>query len=93
MNTGQGIFLYQLFIDKDPRLEIPNVQQLFHQSLSESNIKLKEVPSCLIIQMPRHGNNYKLYDKIIPSILLDITDVIDNCKYNYFNTLAASVYG
>lgn len=78
------MFLYQLFVGKDERLQIPSVQQLFHQSLSESNIKLKEIPSCLIIQMPRYGNNYKLYDKIIPSLVMDVTDVIDNCMF-FFN--------
>lgn len=44
-----------------------------------SNIKLKEVPPCLIIQMPRFGKSYKMYQHVLPSSLLDITDVLENC--------------
>lgn len=60
------------------------MQQLFHQSFLTSNIKLKEVPPCLIIQMPRFGNKYRIYPKIIPSLVLDVTDIIENCKFNLF---------
>lgn len=78
LSTGAGIYFYQLFVDKDERIGIPTVQQLFHQSLSSADIKLKESPSCLIIQMPRFGRSFKMYDKIIPSIHLDITDALEN---------------
>lgn len=81
LNSGQEAFHYQLFVEKDAHLTIPTVQQLFEQSFLTSNIKLKEVPSCLIIQMPRFGKNYKMYNRILPSQLLDVTDVIEDCKY------------
>lgn len=61
-------------------LALPSVQQLFEQSFLSSDIKLKEVPSCLIIQMPRFGKSFKMYPRILPSQLLDVTDIIENCK-------------
>lgn len=39
-----------------------------------------QVPSCLIIQMPRFGKDYKMYPRILPSMVLDVTDVIEDCK-------------
>ncbi|KAJ8947473.1 hypothetical protein NQ318_009776 [Aromia moschata] len=77
LNSGQEAFHYQLFVEKDADLTLPTVQQLFEQSFLTSNIKLKEVPSCLIIQMPRFGKNYKMYPRILPSQLLDVTDIIE----------------
>ncbi|XP_057672894.1 ubiquitin carboxyl-terminal hydrolase CYLD isoform X1 [Diorhabda carinulata] len=82
LNSGQETFHYQLFVEKDAHLTLPTVQHLFEQSFLTSNIKLKEVPSCLIIQMPRFGKNYKMYPRILPSQLLDVTDVIDGSPRN-----------
>lgn len=81
LNSGQEAFHYQLFVEKDAHLTLPTVQQLFEQSFLTSDIKLKEVPSCLIIQMPRFGKSYKMYNRILPSQLLDVTDIIEGCKY------------
>ena len=36
-----------------------------------------QVPSCLIIQMPRFGKDYKMFRRIIPSLELDITDLLE----------------
>jgi ubiquitin thioesterase CYLD len=36
-----------------------------------------QVPSCLILQMPRFGKDYKMYRRIIPSLELDITDILE----------------
>lgn len=80
LSSGQEAYYYQLFVEKDELLELPTVQQLFEQSFYTSDIKLKEVPSCLIIQMPRFGKTYKMYPRILPSQLLDVTDIIENCK-------------
>ncbi|KAJ6647503.1 Ubiquitin carboxyl-terminal hydrolase CYLD, partial [Pseudolycoriella hygida] len=76
-NSGQDSFYYQLFVEKNDALTLPNVQQLFEQSFKTSNIKLRETPPCLIIQMPRFGRNYKMYPRIVPSQILDITDVVE----------------
>lgn len=67
-------------MEKDERLTFPTVQQLFEQSFHSSDIKLKEVPSCLIIQMPRFGKSFKMYPRILPSQVLDVTNIIEDCK-------------
>ena len=82
LSSGQDAFYYQLFVEKDERLSFPTVQQLFEQSFLASDIKLKEVPSCLIIQMPRFGKNFKMYPRILPSQVLDVTDIIETCESN-----------
>ncbi|XP_016945941.3 ubiquitin carboxyl-terminal hydrolase CYLD isoform X2 [Drosophila suzukii] len=78
LSSGQDSYFYQLFVEKDEKLTLPSVQQLFEQSFHSSDIKLKEVPSCFIIQMPRFGKNYKMYPRILPSQVLDVTDIIEN---------------
>uniref|UniRef100_A0A8C8GTZ1 Ubiquitin carboxyl-terminal hydrolase CYLD n=1 Tax=Oncorhynchus tshawytscha TaxID=74940 RepID=A0A8C8GTZ1_ONCTS len=37
-----------------------------------------EAPSCLIIQMPRFGKDFKMFNKIFPSLELDITDLLED---------------
>ncbi|ALC39181.1 CYLD, partial [Drosophila busckii] len=93
LSSGQDSYFYQLFVEKDERLTFPTVQQLFEQSFHSSDIKLKEVPSCLIIQMPRFGKNYKMYPRILPSQVLDVTDIIEDCTLlaNIFNFLNALI--
>ncbi|PRD35254.1 UNVERIFIED_CONTAM: Ubiquitin carboxyl-terminal hydrolase CYLD [Trichonephila clavipes] len=76
--SGQESYFYQLFVEKDEKLVLPTVQQLFDQSFLASDIKLAEVPPCLLIQMPRFGKQFKMYPRIIPSQYLDITDVLED---------------
>lgn len=78
LSSGQETYFYQLFVEKNENIKVPSVQQLFDQSFLTSDIKLKEIPSCLIIQMPRFGKQFKMYSKIFPSQVLDITDVLEN---------------
>ncbi|XP_034231324.1 ubiquitin carboxyl-terminal hydrolase CYLD isoform X2 [Thrips palmi] len=78
LSSGQEAYHYQLFVEKDEQLKLPSVQKLFEQSFFASDIKLKEVPSCLIIQMPRFGKSFKMYPRILPSQVLDVTDVIED---------------
>lgn len=42
-SSGQESFFYQLFVEKDDKVVLPTVQQLFDQSFLTSDIKLKEV--------------------------------------------------
>ncbi|XP_011499307.1 PREDICTED: ubiquitin carboxyl-terminal hydrolase CYLD [Ceratosolen solmsi marchali] len=77
-SSGQDAYLYQLFVEKDDKLVFPSVQHLLEQSFKMSKIRLKEVPSCFIIQMPRFGKSYKMYSKIQPTLLLDVTDIIED---------------
>ena len=37
-----------------------------------------QVPSCLILQMPRFGSRYKMYDMILPNLELDVTHIVEN---------------
>ena len=43
LSSGQEAYYYQLFVEKDEKLEMPSVQNLFEQSFLASDIKLKEV--------------------------------------------------
>ncbi|XP_010226172.1 PREDICTED: ubiquitin carboxyl-terminal hydrolase CYLD-like [Tinamus guttatus] len=72
----QESYCYQIFMDKQEDLVIPDVQQLVEHSFLSSDLKLVEIPSCFIIQMPRFGKEYKMFSKIIPSLELDITDLL-----------------
>ncbi|XP_009863238.1 PREDICTED: ubiquitin carboxyl-terminal hydrolase CYLD-like, partial [Apaloderma vittatum] len=72
----QGCYCYQIFMDQQEDLVVPNVQQLVEHSFLSSRLKLVEIPSCFIIQMPRFGKEYKMFSKIIPSLELDITDLL-----------------
>uniref|UniRef100_A0A8B9QLY4 Ubiquitin carboxyl-terminal hydrolase CYLD n=1 Tax=Anas platyrhynchos TaxID=8839 RepID=A0A8B9QLY4_ANAPL len=73
-HEGLDCYCYQIFMDKQEDLVVPDVQQLVEHSFLTYDQKLVEIPSCFIIQMPRFGKEYKMFSKIIPSLELDITD-------------------
>ncbi|KAL0849395.1 hypothetical protein ABMA28_013696 [Loxostege sticticalis] len=77
LSSGQESFCYQLFVEKDEHVSLPTVQQLLEQSFATSGVKLSEVPAAFIIQMPRFGKQYKLYQQVLPSPVLDVTDLIE----------------
>lgn len=77
LSSLQQSYSYQLFIERDEQLVLPTIQQLFELSFLQSNIKLSKMPSCLILQMPRFGKDFKMYNRIIPSLQLDLTDVLE----------------
>ncbi|POI29315.1 hypothetical protein CIB84_006935 [Bambusicola thoracicus] len=81
----QDCYCYQIFMDKQEDLVVPDVQQLVEHSFLSSDLKLVEIPSCFIIQMPRFGKEYKMFSKIIPSLELDITDLLLDSGENGFN--------
>ncbi|XP_027764446.1 ubiquitin carboxyl-terminal hydrolase CYLD-like [Empidonax traillii] len=72
----QDCYCYQIFLEQQEDLVVPNVQQLVERSFLASDLKLVEIPSCFIIQMPRFGKEYKMFSKILPSLELDITDLL-----------------
>ncbi|XP_076583196.1 ubiquitin carboxyl-terminal hydrolase CYLD [Chaetodon auriga] len=72
----QESYCYQIFLDQNHSLVLPTVQQLLEHSFHSAGLKLAEAPSCLILQMPRFGKKFKMFDKIIPSLELDITDLL-----------------
>ena len=51
--SGQTAHHYQLFVEHDPNLPLPSVQDLFDQSFNSSRVKLRKAPPVLILQMPR----------------------------------------
>lgn len=55
-------------------------------NLTDWSSLFAQVPSCLILQMPRFGSKYKMYDMILPDLELDVTHIVENGKY--FSKLA-----
>ncbi|CAK6976420.1 ubiquitin carboxyl-terminal hydrolase CYLD [Scomber scombrus] len=72
----QDSYCYQIFLDQNHSLVLPTVQQLLEHSFHSAGLKLAEVPSCFMLQMPRFGKKFKMFDKIIPSLELDVTDLL-----------------
>ncbi|XP_066509640.1 ubiquitin carboxyl-terminal hydrolase CYLD-like isoform X2 [Hoplias malabaricus] len=74
----QDCYFYQIFMDKKDKVLVPTSQQLLEWSFINSDLKFAEAPSCLIIQMPRFGKEFKMFNKIFPSLELDITDLLED---------------
>ncbi|XP_046905719.1 ubiquitin carboxyl-terminal hydrolase CYLD isoform X2 [Hypomesus transpacificus] len=74
----QESYCYQIFLDHNHSLVLPTVQQLLEHSFHSSALRLAEVPSCFILQMPRFGKKFKMFEKIIPSLELDITHLLSD---------------
>nr|XP_033781233.1 ubiquitin carboxyl-terminal hydrolase CYLD-like [Geotrypetes seraphini] len=73
-----GCIFYQIFMERKQSVSIPSVQQLLEWSLVTSDLKFTEAPSCLIIQMPRNGKNFKMFTTILPTLELDITNLLED---------------
>ncbi|XP_041521972.1 ubiquitin carboxyl-terminal hydrolase CYLD-like [Microtus oregoni] len=74
----QDCNFYQIFVEKNEKVGVPTIQQLLEWSFINSNLKFAEAPSCLIIQMPRFGKDFKMFKKIFPSLELNITDLLED---------------
>ncbi|KAM8867989.1 ubiquitin carboxyl-terminal hydrolase CYLD [Synchiropus picturatus] len=74
--TSQGAYTFQIFLEKEQLRDVPTVQQLMDTSCLSCHLKFEERPSCLMVQMPRFGNKYKMFSHIIPSTELDLTDLL-----------------
>ncbi|XP_041791321.1 ubiquitin carboxyl-terminal hydrolase CYLD isoform X3 [Chelmon rostratus] len=74
----QDCYFHQIFMDKKDKVGVPTIQQLLEWSFINSDLKFAEAPSCLIIQMPRFGKDFKMFNKIFPSLELDITDLLED---------------
>ncbi|XP_078367475.1 ubiquitin carboxyl-terminal hydrolase CYLD-like [Oculina patagonica] len=75
---SEGAFFYQIITEKDETVKIAEVQNLLEQSFISADLILSEVPSCLILQMPRFGSRYKMYDMILPNLELDVSHIVEN---------------
>uniref|UniRef100_A0A8C9SSD2 ubiquitinyl hydrolase 1 n=1 Tax=Scleropages formosus TaxID=113540 RepID=A0A8C9SSD2_SCLFO len=74
----QECHLYQLFPPPRSPLRVATVQILLETSFVHAGLKFAEAPSCLLLLMPRFGKDYKMFDAILPSLTLDITDLLDD---------------
>ncbi|ETE61914.1 Ubiquitin carboxyl-terminal hydrolase CYLD, partial [Ophiophagus hannah] len=72
-----GCIFYQIFTEDHPTHVVPTVQELLEGSLVIGDLKFTEAPSCLILQMPRNGKNFKAFRTIQPSLELDLTDLLE----------------
>ncbi|XP_077170470.1 ubiquitin carboxyl-terminal hydrolase CYLD-like isoform X2 [Paroedura picta] len=73
-----GCIFYQIFTEGHLAQAVPTVQQLLEGSLATADLKFTEAPSCLILQMPRNGKNFKAFRTIQPSLELDLTDLLED---------------
>uniref|UniRef100_A0A3P8VS20 ubiquitinyl hydrolase 1 n=1 Tax=Cynoglossus semilaevis TaxID=244447 RepID=A0A3P8VS20_CYNSE len=78
LKLSHGAYTLQILLEKDQMEQVPTVQQLLDTSCMSGELKFEDVPSFLIVQMPRFGNAYKMFPHIIPSTELDITDLLYN---------------
>ncbi|KAM4613979.1 ubiquitin carboxyl-terminal hydrolase CYLD isoform 1-T2 [Discoglossus pictus] len=76
----QDCYFYQIFMEKNENVGVPTIQQLLEWSFINSSLKFAEAPSCLIIQMPRFGKDFKMFNKIFPSLDLNITDLLEDSE-------------
>ncbi|KAL0970045.1 hypothetical protein UPYG_G00236410 [Umbra pygmaea] len=60
------------------RMRVSSVQTLLETSFHHAGLKFSEAPSCLSLLMPRFGKNFKMFDAILPSLTIDITDLLDD---------------
>uniref|UniRef100_A0A4W4FDC1 ubiquitinyl hydrolase 1 n=1 Tax=Electrophorus electricus TaxID=8005 RepID=A0A4W4FDC1_ELEEL len=80
----QEAYTHQIIIEKSQVKSAPNVQELLLMSFMTSGLKFDEVPTCLILQMPRFGKKFKMFPHIIPSTELDITDLLPSSPLECF---------
>ena len=75
---------------------IPETEKLLAQMFLEQNISftkvskqyvinyndffIYQIPSKLLLQMPRFGKDFKLYNRMIPSLTLDVKPILDKSK-------------
>lgn len=82
--TSQDAYTFQIILEKEQVGLTPTVQQLLDTSFLSCDLKFEEVPSCLMVQMPRFGKRYKMFPHIIPTTELDITDLLYNSPRDCF---------
>ncbi|CAI8016038.1 Ubiquitin carboxyl-terminal hydrolase CYLD [Geodia barretti] len=71
-------FFIQLFVEFDKSLKVPTIQALLRNMFKEQHISFSEVPSKLLVQVPRYGKQFQIYKRIVPGIKLDPTPLMCN---------------
>ncbi|XP_078064987.1 ubiquitin carboxyl-terminal hydrolase CYLD-like, partial [Mustelus asterias] len=74
----QDCMSHQIFFQEKGSIRVPTVQKLLELSFHHSDLKFTEAPSCLILQMPRFGKNFKMFDLSLPTLELDITHLLED---------------
>lgn len=49
-----------------------------------------QAPSCLLLLMPRFGKDFKMFDAILPTLSLDLTDLLDDSGDNFSDFFSIS---
>ena len=75
--------LYQIFAEKDERHALPAIQYLVEYSFLTCDLQLAEIPSVMILQMPRFGHQ-KLYRRIQIRSQLDISHLLADKRHECF---------
>ncbi|KAK6318986.1 hypothetical protein J4Q44_G00101970 [Coregonus suidteri] len=52
-DTSQDAYTFQIILDKEQVTQTPTVQQLLDTSFLSCGLRFEEIPSCLMVQMPR----------------------------------------
>ncbi|KAM4713986.1 ubiquitin carboxyl-terminal hydrolase CYLD [Anableps anableps] len=67
-----------ILIASPASMRVASVQSLLESSFLHGTLKFAEAPSCLLLLMPRFGKDFKMFDAILPTLSLDITDLLDD---------------
>ncbi len=89
-------FFVSLFVEHDPNLRLPYVGDLLRKMFIEQHISFTkvlycsdlmalklyffQVPSKLLLQVPRFGREFQSYKRIVPELKLDIRELTDTYK-------------
>jgi len=78
MSSGGTSHLYHLLVMSDlSKRQPPTIQELVDKSFFNDRTKFIKIPKVLMLKMPRFGAE-KVFEHILPSPLLDITDFIES---------------
>ena len=89
-------FFVQLFVEFDESLKVPTIEKLMKKMFKEQQISFAgvfpvptllpilvttlQVPSKLLVQVPRYGKQLQTYKRIIPGIKFDTTPLLDSAS-------------
>jgi ubiquitin thioesterase CYLD len=67
-------FFLQLFVEKSEKMLFTMKEMLF-QCMKEQRISFAKAPRQLIIQLPRYGKDFKVYERIYPELHMEVSDI------------------
>jgi len=84
-------YFYQILVDREEHNPLPTLQYLFELSFLTGSFSLEEVPSVLVVQLPRSGLQ-KMYKRIRINPMLDVSNVMSYASTSCFVCENAAVY-